>query len=165
MNYWIANKRESLLKTLSLVDVLVINDEETRQLAEEPNLIKAARRIIGWGPKMLVIKKGEHGVLMFGPDSIFLAPAFPLEEVLDPTGAGDTFAGGLMGYLAATGKHDDAAMRQAVIFGSVMASFTVMDFGPAVLGNLTYPEIESRYREFRKLSFFEDTGHINAGRL
>jgi sugar/nucleoside kinase (ribokinase family) len=156
MNYWIANKRESLLKTLAMVDVLVINDEETRQLADEPNLIRAARRILTWGPKMLVIKKGEHGVLMLGPNSVFLAPAYPLENVLDPTGAGDTFAGGLMGYLAATGNQDDAAMRRAVVYGSVMASFTVMDFGPRVLGNLTYPEIEARYREFRKISFVED---------
>ncbi len=158
MNYWIATKRESLLKTLALVDLLIINDEETRQLADEPNLIRAARRILTWGPKMLVIKKGEHGVLMIIPGSIFLAPAFPLEEVLDPTGAGDTFAGGLMGYLASSGKLDDSAMRRAVVFGSVMASFTVMDFGPSVLGNLTLPEIESRYREFRKLSLFEDLG-------
>lgn len=156
MNYWIENKRQSLIKTLSMVDLLVINDEETRQLAGEPNLIRAARQILTWGPKRLVVKRGEYGVLMFGEGSMFMVPAFPVEDVLDPTGAGDTFAGGLIGYLAAAGKHDDASLRRAVVFGSVLASFNVMDFGPGALGNLTYPEISARYREFRKLSFFED---------
>ena len=156
MNYWIENKRQSLLKTLSMVDLLVINDEETRQLAEEPNLIRAARRILAWGPKRLVVKRGEYGAFMFGAESMFILPAFPVEEVLDPTGAGDSFAGGLMGYLAAAGVQDDAALRKAVVFGSVMASFNVMDFGPGVLGNLTYPEITARYREFRNLALFED---------
>jgi sugar/nucleoside kinase (ribokinase family) len=165
MNYWIGNKRQSLLKTLSMIDLLVINDSETKELAEEPNLIRAARRVLTFGPKMLVIKRGEHGVLMFGARSIFSIPAFPIEEVLDPTGAGDSFAGGLMGYLAAVKAHDDAAMRRAVVFGSVMASFDVMDFGPRNIGDLTYPEIESRYREFRKLSYFEDMPTENAGRL
>jgi sugar/nucleoside kinase (ribokinase family) len=165
MNYWIENKRKSLLKTLSMIDLLVINDSETKELADEPNLIRAARRVLAFGPKMLVIKRGEHGVLMFGAHSIFSIPAFPIEEVLDPTGAGDSFAGGLMGYLAAVGVHDDAAMRRAVVFGSVMASFDVMDFGPGNIGDLTYPEIESRYREFRKLSYFEDIPKENAGRL
>jgi sugar/nucleoside kinase (ribokinase family) len=164
MNYWIENKRDSLLKTLSLVDLLVINDAETRQLADEPNLIRAARRILTWGPKALVIKRGEYGVFMINADSVFIIPAFPVEEVLDPTGAGDSFAGGLMGYLAAAGTYDDAALRKAIVFGSVMASFNVMDFGPRVLGNLTYPEIESRYREFRKISFFEDFPHIAGNR-
>ena len=165
MNYWIENKRESLLKTLALVDVLVINDAETRQLADEPNLIRAARRILSWGPRQLVIKRGEYGVFMIGEESIFIVPAFPVEEVLDPTGAGDSFAGGFMGYLAAARVHDDAAMRRAVVFGSVMASFNVMDFGPRVLGDLTYPEIQARYREFRKISFFEDLSEKHSGRL
>jgi sugar/nucleoside kinase (ribokinase family) len=156
MNYWIESKRQSLLKTLSRIDLLIINDEETKQLADQPNLIRAARSILTWGPKMLVVKRGEHGVLMFGKDSIFGIPAFPVEEVLDPTGAGDSFAGGLMGYLAATGVHDEAAMRKAVVVGSVMASFNVMEFGPGILGNLTYTEIEARYKEFRKISTFED---------
>jgi sugar/nucleoside kinase (ribokinase family) len=165
MNYWIENKRKSLLKTLSMIDLLVINDSETKELANEPNLIRAARRVLTFGPKMLVIKRGEHGVLMFGAHSIFSIPAFPIEEVLDPTGAGDSFAGGLMGYLAAVGVHDDAAMQRAVVFGSVMASFDVMDFGPRNIGDLTYPEIESRYREFRKLSYFDDIPKENAARL
>jgi sugar/nucleoside kinase (ribokinase family) len=156
MNYWIENKRESLLKTLSSIDLLVINDAETKQLANEPNLIRAARLILTWGPRILVIKRGEYGVLMFSPNSVFGIPAFPLENVLDPTGAGDSFAGGLMGYLAAHGTCDDAALRQAVVFGSVMASFNVTDFGPEQLGNLTHPEIEARYREFRQLASFEE---------
>jgi sugar/nucleoside kinase (ribokinase family) len=156
MNYWIGSKRQSLLKTLSMVDLLIINDAEVRQLADEPNLIRAARRILTWGPKMLVVKRGEYGVLMFGKKSVFGLPAFPVEEVVDPTGAGDSFAGGLMGYIAACRAHDDEAMRKAVVFGSVAASFDVMDFGPGILGNLTYPEIVSRFREFRKMSVFED---------
>ena len=156
MNYWIEHKRESLLKTLSMVDLLVINDAETRELADEPNLIRAARLILTWGPKMLVVKRGEYGALMFSANSVFAVPAFPVEEVIDPTGAGDSFAGGLMGYLAAAGVHDGAAMRKAIVMGSVMASFAIMDFGPRVLGDLTYPEIESRYRAFRKISLFED---------
>ena len=156
MNYWIENKRESLLKTISLIDLLVINDAEARELTNEQNLIRASRQILSWGVKTLVIKRGEHGAFMFSADSVFIVPAFPVEEVRDPTGAGDSFAGGMMGYLAATGLHDDTAMRRAVVFGSVMASFNVMDFGPHGLGNLTYPEIESRYREFRKICLFED---------
>ncbi len=156
MNYWIENKRESLLKTLAAIDLLVINDSETKELADEPNLIRAARLILSWGPKILVIKRGEYGVLMFGPNSVFGIPAFPIENVLDPTGAGDSFAGGLMGYLAACGACDDVSLRRAVVFGSVMASFNVTDFGPEQLGNLTRPEIDARYREFRQLASFDD---------
>jgi sugar/nucleoside kinase (ribokinase family) len=156
MDYWIERKRESLLRTISMVDLLVINDAETRQLAKEPSLRRAAQKILSWGPKSLVVKRGDYGVIMFSGDSIFILPAFPVEDVVDPTGAGDSFAGGLMGYLAATRIHDNAAMRKAVVFGSVMASFNVMDFGPRILGDLTYPEIESRFREFRKICIFED---------
>jgi sugar/nucleoside kinase (ribokinase family) len=156
MNYWIQNKRDALLKTLSMVDLLLINDAETLQLAERPGLVQAARRILSWGPKMLVIKRGEYGALLFNGGSIFSVPAFPLEDVVDPTGAGDSFAGGLMGYLAASGVYGDPAMRRAVVFGTAMASFNVTDFGPGRLGDLTYPEIEARYREFRKLVCFDD---------
>jgi sugar/nucleoside kinase (ribokinase family) len=156
MNFWIERKRESLLATLSKIDMLIINDEEARQLAKEHNLFRAARIILRMGPKALVIKRGEYGALMFSSSSIFSVPAFPVEEVLDPTGAGDSFAGGLMGYLAACGKADDAALRKAVAFGVVMASFNVMSFGAEKLGDLTYPEIESRYREFHKTVFFEE---------
>ena len=156
MNYWISNSRESLLKTLAQSDLLIINDGEARQLSGESNLVRAARNIADLGPKALVIKRGEHGALLFQSKSIFSVPAYPLEEVMDPTGAGDSFAGGLMGYLSATGVVDDASMRKAVVFGSVMASFNIMDFGPRKLGDLTFPEIEARFREFYKLSFFED---------
>jgi sugar/nucleoside kinase (ribokinase family) len=156
MNYWIENTRESLLKTLSKIDLLIINDSEARRLANEFNILQAARKILNLGPRILVIKRGEYGALLFSPKSVFSVPGLPMEEVLDPTGAGDSFAGGLMGYLAASGLSDDCAMRKAVVFGSVMASFNVMDFGPQRLGSLTYPEIESRYREFHRMSSFED---------
>jgi len=165
MNYYIESKRTSLLKTLSMIDLLVINDEETRQLADEENLFRAARRVLTMGPKSLIVKRGEHGVLMFSGKSIFSIPAFPVEEVMDPTGAGDSFAGGMMGYLAASGMHDDAALRKAVVFGTVMASFNIIDFGPNVLGNLTFPEIEQRYREVRQLSYVEDLGERTARKL
>jgi sugar/nucleoside kinase (ribokinase family) len=156
MNYWIENKRDSLVRTLSMADLLVINDSETRQLADDPNLIRAAKKILALGPRTLVVKRGEYGVLMFSGQSVFGVPAYPVEDVLDPTGAGDSFAGGLMGYLAASGRWDDASLRRAVVSGSVMASFNLTDFGPAHLGSLTFTEIEARYREFRKLAHFED---------
>jgi len=156
MNYWIDHKLESLKKTLSVADILLINDAETRQLASEPSLLKAARIILAGGPKTLVIKRGEHGVVMINAKSIFCAPAYPVEEVNDPTGAGDSFAGGFVGFLAATEAADEAALRKAIVFGSVMASFNVSEFGPGRLASLTYPEIEARFREFRRLTFFDD---------
>jgi sugar/nucleoside kinase (ribokinase family) len=156
MNYWINNKLESLRRMLSRVDILLINDAETRQLAGEANLMRAAKIILSWGPKTLVIKRGEYGALMIDGNSAFGAPAFPLEEVVDPTGAGDSFAGGFIGYLAASRSSDAAAMRRAVVFGSVMASFDVSEFGPRRLASLTYAEIEARFREFRKLTHFDD---------
>jgi sugar/nucleoside kinase (ribokinase family) len=155
MNYWINHKRESLLKTLALIDILVINDAETRQLAEEINLLKAAHRILSWGPKTLVVKRGEYGALMVTSKAMFGVPAYPLEEVVDPTGAGDSFAGGFMGFLAASGASDDAALRKAVVCGSVMASFNVSEFGPRRLGDLTYPEIKARFQDFHRLTAFE----------
>jgi sugar/nucleoside kinase (ribokinase family) len=155
MNYWIENKHEALLKTLAVIDLLVINDGEAKQLAGETNLIRAARRILDWGPKVLVVKRGEYGALMFHANSVFGVPAFPVEDVMDPTGAGDSFAGGLMGYLANVDAWHDAALRKAVVYGSVMASFNVTEFGPRQLGDLTYTEIESRYQEFRKLASFD----------
>jgi sugar/nucleoside kinase (ribokinase family) len=158
MNYWIENTRDSLLRTLSMIDLLIINDSEAKQLSGEPNIILASRKILSMGPRVLVIKRGEYGALLFNEKSVFSVPALLMEEVLDPTGAGDSFAGGLMGYLAASGSTDDAAMRKAVVFGSVMASFNVMDFGPQRLGSLTFPEIETRYREFYRLAHFEDIG-------
>ena len=155
MNFWIAGKREALVSTLRHVDILVINEGETRQLANEPNLVKAARAILALGPRTLVVKRGEYGVLVFGEHSIFSIPAYPLEEVFDPTGAGDTFAGGFLGYLAATGNFSDAAFRKATVFGSVMASFAVEDFSLDRLRSLAWPEIEERFRRFQALTTFE----------
>ncbi len=156
MNYWINHKRDSLVRLLSLIDILIINDAETRQLAGESNLIRAARRLLSWGLKTIVVKRGEYGALMFRGKSIFGAPAFPVEDVVDPTGAGDSFAGGFIGYIAATGASDDAALRKAIVFGSVMASFDVSEFGPERLGDLTYTEIEARFHEYRRMTYFEE---------
>lgn len=155
MNFWIAGKREALVRTLGHVDILVINEGETRQLANEPNLVKAARAILTLGPKTLVIKRGEYGVLVFSEHSIFSIPAYPLEDVFDPTGAGDTFAGGFIGYLAATGNFSDATIRKATVFGSVMASFTVEDFSLDRLRRVSWQEIEARFRKFQTLTAFE----------
>lgn len=155
MNFWIEGKREALVETLGHVDILVINEAEVRQLAEEPNLIKAARSVLELGPKTLVVKRGEYGVLVFGGHSIFSVPAYPLEDVFDPTGAGDTFAGGFIGYLAATNNVTDAAIRKATVFGSVMASFTVEDFSLERLRPLTWQEIEERFRKFQLLTDFD----------
>jgi sugar/nucleoside kinase (ribokinase family) len=156
MNYWIANKAESLRQTLRLVDTLLINDAEVRQLADEANLVQAARRILAWGPKSLVIKRGEYGALLIKNGDWFAAPALPLEVVRDPTGAGDCFAGGFVGYLANTMNFDNASVRKAMILGSVMASFNVEAFSLNRLRTLTYAEIEARYRAFRRLAQFED---------
>jgi sugar/nucleoside kinase (ribokinase family) len=156
MNYWITSKAESLRQTLGLVDALLINDAETRQLAGEPNLVQAAQKILALGPKSLVIKRGEYGALMINKEGWFAAPALPLEEVRDPTGAGDCFAGGFVGYLANTMNFDDASVRKAMIMGSVMASFNVEAFSLDRLRTLTYAEIETRYRAFKRLAHFED---------
>jgi len=155
MNYWIKGKPEDLKRTLAEVDVLVINETEARMLSGIFNLRKAAQAIRGMGPRAVVVKRGEHGVTLFSESSIFSAPAFPLEEVHDPTGAGDTFAGGFMGHLARAGSLSDADFRRAVIYGSVMASFAVEEFGLARLVRLTPDEIETRYREFRNLTHFD----------
>ncbi len=156
MNFWIMGKPEALRETLKQVHTLLINDAEARMLAGEPNLVKAARKILSWGPRSLVIKRGEYGALMFSDGWWFSAPALPLEQILDPTGAGDSFAGGFLGYLANTGNFSLDNIRKAVIMGSVMASFAVEDFSLNRLTRLTYPEIEARYREFKALVHFED---------
>jgi sugar/nucleoside kinase (ribokinase family) len=156
MNFWIERKREALWKVLEQVDVLIINDAEARALGGSPSLVQVGRAILARGPRHLIIKRGEYGVLMFNHKQTFGAPAFPLEEARDPTGAGDTFAGGFMGYLAATGNLSEAAFRQAVIFGSVMASFTVEAFSLDRLRVLDYKEIEARFREFKRITHFED---------
>lgn len=155
MNFWISGKREALLKTLTRVDILMINEAEARQLADEANLVKAAQAILTMGPKTIVIKRGEYGALMFSEHTIFAAPAYPLETVFDPTGAGDTFAGGFMGYLAANRAVGDGSIRQAIIFGSVMASFVVENFSLDRLRSLEYREIEERFRRFKLLTEFE----------
>ncbi len=162
MNYWISGAYKSLKQTLALVNVLVINDAETRQLAQEANLVRAARKILSWGPTTLVIKRGEYGVLMFqkpaSDDELaaFGVPGYPLEEVFDPTGAGDAFAGGFVGYLAGADRRDARAMRQAIILGSVMASFNVEKFSLDRLKELTFTEVGLRYKEFRRLTHFDD---------
>lgn len=165
MNFWISSKPEALRRVIEKVDIFIINEGEARQFTGEVNLVKAARAILGMGVKTLIVKRGEYGVLMFSGNSVFAAPAYPLEEVFDPTGAGDTFAGGFMGYLANTGDTSEAGIRQAIIFGSVMASFNVEDFSLERLRRLDYHEIESRYRSFKSLTHFEGlTGGENPRR-
>jgi sugar/nucleoside kinase (ribokinase family) len=156
MNYWINNTPAELREMLERVDLLVINDAEAREIAKEANLVRAARRILTMGPKRLVVKRGEYGAAMFTEHSYFATPAYPLEEVFDPTGAGDSFAGGFMGYLAATDAADEAAVKRAIIYGSVMASFNVEEFGCDRLRKLTYDEINRRFRELRAFSNFEE---------
>jgi sugar/nucleoside kinase (ribokinase family) len=156
MNYWITSKLEALKQTLTHVDILTINESEIRQLSGEASLMKAAKIVQAMGPKSIVVKQGSYGALMFNGSSVFSAPAYPLESVFDPTGAGDTFAGGFMGYLASTMNFTEASMRKAVIFGSVMASLNVESFSLDRLRSLDYKEIEGRYREFKKLTHFED---------
>ncbi len=156
MNYWIRGKIEHLKKTLQHVDLLTINDAEARELAQEPNMVKAVQAIRSMGPKTVVIKRGEYGALMFNEETRFFAPAYPLEEVYDPTGAGDSFAGGLLGYLASTDNISTETFRQGIILGSTMASFTVEDFSLNRLAFLTYAEIEQRFKEFKQLVHFED---------
>lgn len=156
MNFWIDGKREALWKVLEHIDILIINDGEARALGEEANLVQVARKILARGPKTLIIKRGEYGVLMFHHKGTFGAPAYPLEAVKDPTGAGDTFAGGFMGYLSATGNYSEAGLRQAIIFGSVMASFTVEEFSLDRLRSLTREDVDERYKSFKHLTHFED---------
>ena len=158
MNFWISSRPEALKEVMRRVDIVVINEGEARMLTGEANLVKAARQMINQGCKRLVVKRGEYGVLMFTTDTVFAAPAWPLEEVFDPTGAGDTFAGGFMGYLANTGDLSEEGIRQALVFGSVMASFNVEDFSLNRMKRLTYPEIEARYRSFKGLTSFRDLG-------
>ena len=155
MNFWMDVALNDLLETLKLVDVLTINDAEARQLSGEYSLVKAAKKILTMGPKYLIIKKGEHGALLFHEDKIFSAPALPLAEVFDPTGAGDSFAGGFIGYLAKVGSINFNNMKNAIIFGSALASFCVEKFGTERIKNLKREEIENRVKEFISLSSFE----------
>ncbi len=154
MNYWIERTPAELRETMRHTQVLMINDAETRQLSNEHNLLRAARRIFRMGPRTLVIKRGEHGAMMVHDNSVFCVPAFPLEQVHDPTGAGDCFAGGFMGYLASVGSTSGAALRRAMVYGSVMGSFAVERFGVDCLRTLTRREITARARHFQRLTQF-----------
>jgi sugar/nucleoside kinase (ribokinase family) len=156
MNYWIENQRDSLLETLRGIDMLLINDAEARELGGSSNIIKAAHSILQMGPKTLIVKRGEYGAAMFRDGAYFAMPAYPCENVVDPTGAGDTFAGGFIGYLGATDNPDESAIRRAIIYGSVMASFTVEDFSCDRLRRLKPQEINQRFREFKKITHFEE---------
>lgn len=155
MNFWMNSALEELMQVIAKVDVITINDEEARQLSGEYSLIKAAHKIMEMGPKYVVIKKGEHGALLFAEEDVFFAPALPLEEVFDPTGAGDTFAGGFTGYLAKTGDYSYDNMKNAIIVGSALASFCVEKFGPERLLNLSNKEVHQRLQQFKSLTQFD----------
>ncbi len=155
MNYWIERTNDDLRETLRHVDILMINDAETRQLSSEHNLLRAAKKIFKMGPSTLVVKRGEYGAMLVDNRGVFCVPAFPLEEPHDPTGAGDSFAGGFMGYLAGAGDKNDASLRRAMVYGSVMGSFTVEKFGLDRLRMLKRSEIHARARHFSKLTQFK----------
>ena len=155
MNFWMDNTWDELIKVINKVDVITINDEEARQLSGEYSLVRAAQKIHKMGPKYVVIKKGEHGALLFNEENVFFAPALPLEEVFDPTGAGDTFAGGFIGYMASTHDISFDNMKRAVIFGSNLASFCVEKFGTERMESLSKVEIQNRLQQFKQLTQFE----------
>jgi sugar/nucleoside kinase (ribokinase family) len=155
MNYWMDVAWNDLMKTLKMVDVITVNDEEARILSKEHSLVKAAQKILTMGPKILIIKKGEHGALLFNNKQVFFAPALPLEDVFDPTGAGDSFAGGFIGYLAKTRDISFENMKRAIIYGSAMASFCVEKFGSERLIGLSDKEVKERLQEFVNLVQFE----------
>jgi sugar/nucleoside kinase (ribokinase family) len=148
MDHWILDTHDDLIKLLPKIDILTVNDDEARLLAGEHNLVKAGRAILSMGPRSLLIKRGEYGVIQFSQEGMFAVPAYPLEEVIDPTGAGDTFAGGMMGFLARHGRITESSLRTAVVYGSVMASFVVERFSLQRLFELTWEEIDNRYRAF-----------------
>jgi hypothetical protein len=154
ISHWIENARAELVALLQKVEMLIINDEEARLISGEHNIVRAAGAILGMGPRMLLVKRGEYGVLLFSAHSIFAVPAYPLEEVFDPTGAGDSFAGGFFGYLARCGDLSEPSLRKAIVYGSVVASFVVEDFSLRRLRSLTSDDIEQRYRQFVSLTQF-----------
>jgi len=156
MNFWIENKYNELLDVIRRVDILVINEAELREISKEHSLVKGAKKIMTFGPTCVVAKRGEYGVFMMNREEIFLAPAYPLEDVFDPTGAGDTFAGGFMGYIANMGDTSSATLKQAIIMGSVMASFNVEDFSINRIKTLDYQEIRDRYSAFKRCIQFGD---------
>ena len=157
MNFWISSMKEAVIETVKVVDCVIINDAEARQLADEANIHRAAKKIIEIGNlKALVIKRGEYGAALFTPDDYFAIPAYPLESVFDPTGAGDTFAGGFMGYLASQNQVNKDVLRRAMIYGTVMASFNVEEFGTERVARLTHDEINQRFREFKQITHFDE---------
>lgn len=160
MNYWIEGSRKELVSLLERVDILLVNDGEARQLADEPNLLKAARWIQDHGPRIVVVKKGEHGAILFADGWVFFVPGYPLEVVFDPTGAGDAFAGGFMGYIAQHGSLDAEDLRRAMVYGSVMGSYSVEDFSVNRFRTLQNSEVAARVQEFREMTAFE--AHVEA---
>ncbi len=151
IEYWILNCRDLVVKMMSAVDGVVINDDEARLLCKNPNLVKCAKTIISWGPRFVIIKKGEHGSLFIAENTVFPAPAYPLEEIVDPTGAGDSFAGGFIGYIAKQNNQSFNTMKEAVIYGNVMGAFAVEDFGIRRFLSVTADDVQIRYREYRNL--------------
>lgn len=156
MNFWISSMKDAVIETIEVVDCIIINDAEARQLTDEPNIHKAAKRILDYGLKALVIKRGEYGATLFTKGGYFATPAYPLESVFDPTGAGDSFAGGFMGYLASQDEITDETLRRAMVYGSVMASFNVEKFGTERVDGLDYPEINQRFKVFKQMTHFDD---------
>lgn len=156
MNFWISSMKDAVIDTIKVVDCVIINDAEARQLTDEPSIYKAAKAIMDLGLKAVVIKRGEYGATLFTPQGYFVTPAYPLESVFDPTGAGDTFAGGFMGYLAAQKEITDETLRRAMIYGSVMASFNVEKFGTERVDELNYPDINQRFSDFKRMTHFDD---------
>ena len=156
MNFWISSMKDALIETIKVVDCIIINDAEARQLTDEPSIYKAAKKIMQFGLKAVVIKRGEYGATLFTRDGYFVVPAYPLETVFDPTGAGDTFAGGFMGYLASQGEVTESTLRRAMIYGSVMASFNVEKFGTERVDALEYDEINLRFRDFKRMTHFDE---------
>jgi len=154
MNYWIQNKRKALLKLIKKVDIFLLNESEARQLTGQASLVKAARAILKMGLKTLIIKKGEHGSILFTKNIVFSTPAYLMESIFDPTGAGDTFAGGVMGYLSTSRNINHSLLRKAIAYGSVMATFAVEDFSLNRLGRISKKDIDARYKKFRKLTHF-----------
>ena len=152
MDYWIENKPNELKEVLRHVNILIVNDSEVRALAKEPRILRAARTVLDMGPEILIVKRGEYGALMFSKEGIFWAPSYPLEEIVDPTGAGDTFAGGFMGYVSSQNTADSVEFKKGVVYGSVVASFTVEDFSVKRLAFLQIEEISTRFQAFLKLS-------------
>jgi sugar/nucleoside kinase (ribokinase family) len=159
MNLWIETSRDSLVRTIGTVDLVVMNDEELRQLTEQPNLLRAAQEVMGMGPRVVVAKLGQYGAALYTREGFFALPAYPLEDVVDPTGAGDSFAGGFMGYLASHGEpafEDEAELRRAMAYGSVLGSFNVEEFGTERIARLTREEIDERYAEFKAMTELEE---------